>query len=177
MQHYMQNLSIQLQIYELHILLLSDSCSVIWHFEPECQQALQEHLILERQSTGGINKAGGQGGSYLGIVADTTVRCGGHDLRCRRSQMAGAHDTGLGHPKAKDEIVPPQCHVTVTTARGARLLRIHRVTGELSEQTKAQKMLLDPCFWLYCNSQRISKSHFQSDFWWWWYLIQLKAEC
>lgn len=106
------------------------SCCVIWCFEFECQQALYEHLISGRQSTGGINKARRQGASYLVIVADTAVRCGGRDLRCRCSQMAGAHDTGLGHPKAKDQVVSPQGYVTVPTARGAGLLCIHWVTGE-----------------------------------------------
>ena len=44
--------------------------------------------------------------------------------------MAGAHDTGLGNPEAKDQVVSPQGDVTVPTARGAGLLCIHRVTGE-----------------------------------------------
>lgn len=44
--------------------------------------------------------------------------------------MTRAHDTGLGHPKAKDQVVSPQSYVTVPTARGAGLLCIHWVTGE-----------------------------------------------
>lgn len=38
---------------------------------------------------------------YLAVVADTAVRRGQH-LRCRRSQVAGAHDTGLCHSEAED---------------------------------------------------------------------------
>lgn len=44
--------------------------------------------------------------------------------------MAGAHDTGLGYPKAKDQIVSPQGYVTVPTARRAGLLGVHWVTDE-----------------------------------------------
>lgn len=44
--------------------------------------------------------------------------------------MAGAHDTGLGHPKAKDQVVSPQGYVSVPTARGAGLLCIYWVTSE-----------------------------------------------
>lgn len=56
--------------------------------------------------------------------------------------MARAHDTGLRHPKAEDQVVSPQRDVTVPTARGAGLLCIHRVTGESFQK----EMLLDP-FW------------------------------
>lgn len=93
----------------------------------------------------GINKARGRGGSYLVIVADTAVRRGGRDLRCRCSQMAGAHDTGLGHPKAKDQVVSPQGYVIVPTTRRAGLLRIHRVTGE-SHKKKVRSLFLFELF-------------------------------
>lgn len=53
--------------------------------------------------------------SYLVIVADTAVRRG-QDLGCRCSQMAGAHDTRLGDPEAKDQVVSPQGNVIVPTA-------------------------------------------------------------
>lgn len=70
--------------------------------------------------------------SYLVIVADTAVRRG-QDLGCRCSQMAGAHDTGLGNPEAKDQVVSPQGNVIVPTACGAGLLCVHRITGESHE--------------------------------------------
>lgn len=69
-------------------------------------------------------------GGYLVIVAGAAVERGCRDLRCRRSQMAGAHDTGLGNPEAKDQVVSPQRDVIVPAARRAGLLRIHWVTGE-----------------------------------------------
>lgn len=49
---------------------------------------------------GASERASGRA-SYLAVVADTAVRRGQH-LRCRRSQVAGAHDAGLGDPEAED---------------------------------------------------------------------------
>lgn len=59
--------------------------------------------------------------------------------------MAGAHDTGLGHPKAKDQVVSPQGYIIVPTARRARLLRIHWVTGE-SYKKKIRSLFLSELF-------------------------------
>ena len=47
------------------------------------------------------------------------------------SQVAGAHDAGLGHAEAQDQVVPPQCHVAVAAPRRAGLLGVHRVAGRV----------------------------------------------
>lgn len=70
------------------------------------------------------------GDSYLGIRADTAIRCRSYDLRCRCSQVAVAHNTRLGHPKAKDQVVSPQGCIVISTSRSAGLLWVHRITGE-----------------------------------------------
>lgn len=64
--------------------------------------------MSKKKSTGPIPRGTKRGvelktpaASYLAVVADTAVRRGQH-LRCRRSQVAGAHDTGLGHSEAED---------------------------------------------------------------------------
>lgn len=59
--------------------------------------------------------------------------------------MAGAHDTGLGHPKAQDQVVPPQGYVTVPAARRAGLLRVHWVAGE-SRKKKIRHLFLSELF-------------------------------
>lgn len=75
-------------------------------------------------------KAHATGDGYLGIGADTAVRCRGYDLRCRGSQVAVAHNTRLGHPKAKDQVVSPQRYIVISAARSAGLLCIHRIADE-----------------------------------------------
>lgn len=59
--------------------------------------------------------------------------------------MAGAHDTGLGHPKAKDQVVSPQCYVIVPASRRAGLLRIHWVAVE-SYRNKIRSLFLSELF-------------------------------
>lgn len=70
--------------------------------------------------------------------------------------MAGAHDTGLGHPEAKDQVVSPQGYVIVPAARRAGLLCIHWVTGESHKKKRRlflSEMLLTRGVFFICSEE------------------------